>query len=82
YVPTLLVLGSEGIVSTDTALELHKLNPELQYKLIPDAGHGLPYDEPARLAAAVDAFLRPVAASAQRFTSRRNVSSFTASYSY
>lgn len=82
YVPTLLVLGSEGIVSTDTAQALHKLNPELQYKLIPDAGHGLPYDEPARLAAAVDAFLRPVASSAQRYSNRRNVSSFSASYSY
>lgn len=59
YVPTLLVLGSEGIVSADTARELHKLNPDLQYKLIPDVGHGLPYDEPVRLAAAINAFLKP-----------------------
>jgi N-formylmaleamate deformylase len=59
YVPTLLVLGSEGIVSAETARELHALNPDLQYKLIPDVGHGLPYDEPARLAAAIDSFLKP-----------------------
>jgi N-formylmaleamate deformylase len=59
YVPTLLVLGSEGIVSAETARELHALNPDLQYKLIPDVGHGLPYDEPERLAAAIDAFLKP-----------------------
>ena len=58
YVPALLVLGSEGIVSADTARDLHELNPDLEYKLIPDVGHGLPYDEPARLAAAVDAFLK------------------------
>lgn len=58
YVPTLLVLGSEGIVSAETARELHALNPDLQYKLIPDVGHGLPYDEPARLAAAIDTFLK------------------------
>jgi hypothetical protein len=30
----------------------------------------------------VDAFLRPVASSAQRYSNRRNVSSFSASYSY
>ncbi|WP_235273077.1 alpha/beta fold hydrolase [Methylophilus sp. Q8] len=59
YVPTLLVLGSEGIVSAETARELHALNPDLQYKLIPDVGHGLPYDEPERLAAAIHTFLKP-----------------------
>ncbi|HSI45531.1 MAG TPA: alpha/beta hydrolase [Methylophilus sp.] len=82
YVPTLLVLGSEGIVSAETALELHKLNPDLQYKLIPDAGHGLPYDEPARLAAAVDAFLRPVATSAKRMKTQTRFNSYAASCSY
>jgi len=66
YVPTLLVLGSEGIVSPETARELHALNPDLQYQLIHDVGHGLPYDEPVRLAAAVDAFIRPAARSARR----------------
>lgn len=58
YIPTLLVLGSEGIVSAETARELHALNPDLEYKLLPDVGHGLPYDEPVRLAAIVDAFLK------------------------
>jgi N-formylmaleamate deformylase len=66
YVPALMVLGSEGIVSAETARQLNRINPDLQYKLIPDVGHGLPYDEPARLAAAVDAFLRPVTTSARR----------------
>jgi N-formylmaleamate deformylase len=82
YVPTLLVLGSEGIVSSETALALHKLNPDLQYKLIPDAGHGLPYDEPARLAAAVDAFLRPVATSVKRVKTHSRPNSYAASFAY
>ncbi|MFD1122711.1 alpha/beta fold hydrolase [Methylophilus flavus] len=82
YVPTLLVLGSEGIVSSETALELHKLNPDLQYKLIPDAGHGLPYDEPARLAAAVDAFLRPVATAVKRVKTHTRSNAYAASFAY
>jgi N-formylmaleamate deformylase len=82
YVPTLLVLGSEGIVSSETALALHKLYPDLQYKLIPDAGHGLPYDEPARLAAAVDAFLRPVATSVKRVKTHSRPNSYAASFAY
>ncbi|HSI28626.1 MAG TPA: alpha/beta hydrolase [Methylophilus sp.] len=82
YVPTLLVLGSEGIVSSETALELHRLNPDLQYKLIPDAGHGLPYDEPARLAAAVDAFLRPVATAVKRVKTNTRSNAYAASFAY
>jgi N-formylmaleamate deformylase len=82
YVPTLLVLGSEGIVSAETALELHKLNPDLQYKLIPDAGHGLPYDEPARLAAAVDAFLRPAATAVKRVKTQARPNAYAARYAY
>jgi N-formylmaleamate deformylase len=82
YVPTLLVLGSEDIVSSETALELHKLNPDLQYKLIPDAGHGLPYDEPARLAAAVDAFLRPVATAVKRVKTHTRSNAYAASFAY
>ncbi len=82
YVPTLLVLGSEGIVSSETALELHRLNPDLQYKLIPDAGHGLPYDEPARLAAAVDAFLRPVATAVKRVKTHTRSNAYAASFAY
>lgn len=59
YVPTLLVLGGEGMVTTQDADALHTLHPGLQYKLIEDAGHGLMYDKPVRLALAVDVFLRP-----------------------
>jgi pimeloyl-ACP methyl ester carboxylesterase len=81
YIPTLLVLGSEGIISSETARELHDLNPDMQYKLIPDAGHGLPYDEPARLAATVDAFLKPKATPNQRIKTQGRFNSYAA-YSY
>ena len=58
HVPLKLLIGDRGIVSLDTARELQNLNPLLRYELIPDAGHGLPYDEPERLGAAVSTFLR------------------------
>ncbi len=56
--PLLLVIGGRGIVSLETARELQGLNPRLNYELIPDAGHGLPYDQPERLAAVVRSFLQ------------------------
>jgi pimeloyl-ACP methyl ester carboxylesterase len=58
-VPMLLVMGDKGVVSVDTAGELQKLNQQLRYERIPEAGHGLPYDQPNRLAA-VQSFLRSV----------------------
>lgn len=59
-VPTLLLIGDRGVVSLETARELQSLNPLLRYELIADAGHGLPYDEPARSGAAILAFLKQV----------------------
>ncbi|AWN21972.1 alpha/beta hydrolase [Deinococcus irradiatisoli] len=55
--PVLLVIGTQGVVSLDTAQELQALNPRLRCEQIPEAGHGLPYDQPERLAAVVQAFL-------------------------
>ena len=57
-VPILLVVGGRGLVSLETARALQGLNPYLSYELIPDVGHGLPYDRPERLGAIVKAFLR------------------------
>ena len=82
YVPTLMVLGSEGIVSAQTARALHRINPDLQYKVIQDAGHGLPYDEPARLAAAIHAFLKPKTMATPRIKPASLFSMHTASYAY
>lgn len=61
--PTLLVLGSKGVVSLETARELQDMNPCLRYEMIADVGHGLPYDEPELLAAAVRSFSRSLVAS-------------------
>jgi N-formylmaleamate deformylase len=62
-VPSLLVIGDNGVVSVETARELHGLNQRLRYELIPNVGHGLPYDKPDELAAVVRTFLESVAAS-------------------
>ncbi|MBO9697895.1 MAG: alpha/beta hydrolase [Sphingopyxis sp.] len=61
-VPTLLLIGGRGVVSIETARELQSLNSLLRYRLIADAGHGLPYDEPEQSSAAILAFLKEVAA--------------------
>lgn len=63
YVPVLLIIGDNGVVSLETARELQNLNPRLRVEQIQDAGHGLPYDQPERFEASVRPFLRSVAAS-------------------
>src|SRR5581483_10318103 len=60
-VPTLLIVAERGVVSIDTARELQALNPLLCSELMADVGHGLPYDEPARLGGVVLSFLRRLA---------------------
>ena len=60
HVPGLLVYGDKGVVSSDVAEELQILNPHLQVKLIPEAGHGLQYDQPERFAAIVGSFMRSI----------------------
>ena len=62
-VPILVVIGDWGnIVSLETARDLQQLNPRVQIERVRDAGHGLPYDQPERLAVVVKAFLGSVAA--------------------
>lgn len=56
--PTLLVLGSKGVVSLETARELQNINRCVRYEMIADVGHGLPYDQPEGLAAVVKSFSR------------------------
>lgn len=58
-IPTLLVFGdSSPVVNRDLASELRTLNPRLRVEEIEGAGHGLPFEQPERLAEAVGAFLR------------------------
>lgn len=60
-VPSLLVLGgSAGVVSPDVAAELQRVNVRLQVEQIPEAGHGLHYDQPERFAVVVKSFLSSV----------------------
>lgn len=56
-VPTLLVIGENGVVSTEVAAELQCVNPKFQVEKIPKAGHGLHYDQPERFAAVIKSFL-------------------------
>jgi N-formylmaleamate deformylase len=61
-VPILLIIGDSGVVSLETARELHGLNPLIRVEQVTDAGHGLQYDQPGRFAALVRSFLRSVVA--------------------
>jgi N-formylmaleamate deformylase len=57
-VPILLITADGGVVSLETASELRRLNSGLRVEVIPDAGHGLQYDQPERFEAVVRGFLR------------------------
>lgn len=57
--PCLLITGSVNpVVSPALAAELTQLNPHLKVAQIADAGHGVPYDQPERFLALVQAFLK------------------------
>jgi N-formylmaleamate deformylase len=58
--PILLVIGDAPVVSLETARELQTLNPRLRVAQIQGAGHGVPFDQPERLAAVVRSFLQSV----------------------
>jgi pimeloyl-ACP methyl ester carboxylesterase len=58
-VPSLLVIGENSpVVTLGTANELRNLNPRVRIERINDAGHGLPFEQPDRLAEVVESFLR------------------------
>ncbi len=57
-VPTLLVIGDKPVLTLDVAAGLCQLNPRLRIDQIDDAGHGLPFDQPERLAQSIAAFCR------------------------
>ena len=60
HVPGLLVFGDKGVVSSVIAEELQSLNQRFQIEQIPEAGHGLHYDQPERFAAIVGSFMRSI----------------------
>jgi N-formylmaleamate deformylase len=59
-VPILFVIGDAGVVSVETVGELQSLNSRIRVELIPDAGHGVQYDQPERFEAVVRSFLSSV----------------------
>ncbi len=59
-VPTLLVIGDRPVVTLETATELCGINPRIRIEQVRDAGHGLPFDQPERLAEAIASFLGDV----------------------
>lgn len=59
-VPTLLVVGDKGVVSTSVAEELRRLNSRLHIEKIAKVGHGLHYDQPERFITIAKSFLRSI----------------------
>jgi N-formylmaleamate deformylase len=58
-VPTLLVIGDRSpVVTLEMATELRGLKPRLHIEQVAGAGHGLPFEQPARLAEVVRSFVR------------------------
>jgi pimeloyl-ACP methyl ester carboxylesterase len=60
-VPTLLVIGDKPVATIDMLVELRSINPRLRIEQIPNAGHGLPFEQPERLEDVVVSFLRELA---------------------
>lgn len=59
-VPSLIVFGDKGVVSSAVAKELQRLNPRLQAQQIREAGHSVHLDQPERFAAIVGSFIRSI----------------------
>ncbi len=59
-VPSLLVFGDKGVVSSFVAGEIQRINPKFQIEQIRDAGHGIHFDQPERFAAVVKSFLSSI----------------------
>lgn len=59
-VPSLIVFGDKGVVSSVVVKELQHLNPRLQAEQIREAGHSVNLDQPERFAAVVESFIRSI----------------------
>lgn len=54
----LLVIGDNPVVTLDIANELRGINARLRVVQVANAGHGLPFEQPERLAQVVQSFVR------------------------
>jgi pimeloyl-ACP methyl ester carboxylesterase len=59
-VPSLIVFGDKGVISSVVAQELQRLNPIFQIEQIREAGHALHLDQPERFADVIKSFLRSI----------------------
>jgi len=59
-VPSQLIIADSGVVTETVAEELTRINPRFQVRQIPNAGHGLHYDQPESFATIVKSFLRSI----------------------
>jgi pimeloyl-ACP methyl ester carboxylesterase len=59
-VPSLIVFGDKGVVSSVVAEELQCLNPRLQVEQIREAGHSVHLDQPEQFASIVGSFVRSI----------------------
>lgn len=57
-VPALLVIGDSPVVTFEMATELRGIQPRLRVEVVPDAGHGLPFDQPEQLARLIQSFVQ------------------------
>jgi N-formylmaleamate deformylase len=56
-IPSLIVFGDIGVVSSVVAEDLQRLNPRLQVEQIREASHSVHLDQPERFAAVVGSFI-------------------------
>ena len=59
-VPSLIIFGDNGVVSSDVAKELQCLNSRLQVKQIREAGHSVHLDQPEQFSEVVRVFIRSI----------------------
>ena len=57
-VPALLVIGDAPVVTREVAADLQTVNKRLRVEEIANAGHGVPYDQPEKLAELIGVFAR------------------------
>ncbi len=59
-IPSLIVFGDKGVLSSVVVKELQCLNPRLQAEQIHKAGHSVHLDQPERFAAVIGSFIRSI----------------------
>jgi pimeloyl-ACP methyl ester carboxylesterase len=64
-IPSLLLIGDRGVVTSVVAEELQRSNPRMRVEQIQEAGHGLHLDQPERFATVVKSFLHSIAATTE-----------------